>query len=99
MTGWCQVPATAGGGQRAVEHAEEERGMPVRISCEPHSRRADQRRKYRSLLGLSQHLEEGVVAQSWMLSELDRGGGDEPRRMTYLDVKEVIERKLALQKH
>jgi len=31
----------------------------------------DQQRKNRSLLELQQHLEEGVVAQPWMLSKLD----------------------------
>ena len=58
----------------------------------------DQQRKNRSLLELQQHLEEGEVAQPWMLSSLDTAEKWARKRMTYVEIKSIIERKLAHQK-
>ena len=98
MRGWRQVAASTGGNYMAMEYVDTKSGSSARFSCEARSSRADQRRKNRSLHDLSQQLEEGVVAQSWMLSHLDRGRKEKDRGLTYLDVKKIIERKLAQQK-
>ena len=58
----------------------------------------EQRRKFLSLLELQQHLGEGGVAQPWMLSKLDTSEKWARKRMTYVEIKAVIERKLAHQK-
>ena len=79
----------------AMQYADPTSGSTTRFNCEAHCSRADQRRKNRSLLELSQYLEEGVVPQQWMLSELDQGDGSRPKGLAYLDVKNIIERKLA----
>ena len=60
--------------------------------------RDDQRRKNSSLLELQQQLEEGVVAQPWILSKLDTDEQWARKRMTYIEIKSTIERKLTLQK-
>ena len=98
MRGWRQVAASTGGNYMATEYLDTKSGSSARFSCEARSSRADQRRKNHSLHDLSQQLEDGVVAQSWMLSKLDRGQLGEKGRLAYLDVKKIIERKLALQK-
>ena len=98
MRGWSQVAASTGGDYMAMEYVDSTSGRSARFACEARSSRADQRRKNRSLHDLSQELEEGVVAQSWMLSHLDRGRNEKNRRLTYLDVKKIIERKLSHQK-
>ena len=95
MSGWNQVAVSADGGQRTLEYAEPNSESSARFSYESRSSRGDQRRKHRSLHELSKQLEEGVVAQPWMLSELDYGAQG---RLSYLDIKEIIERKLAKQK-
>ena len=58
----------------------------------------EQRRKFLSLLELQKHLGEGEVAQPWMLSKLDSSEKWARKRMTYVEIKSVIERKLAHQK-
>ena len=93
MRGWSQVAASTGGNYMALEYVDTKSGSSARFSCEARSSRADQRRKNRSLHDLSQQLEEGVVAQSWMLSHLDRGRKEKDRGLTYLDVKKILERK------
>ena len=95
MSGWNQVAVSADGGQRTLEYAEPNSESSARFSYESRSSRGDQRRKHRSLHELSKQLEEGVVAQPWMLSELDYGA---QVRLSQLDIKEIIERKLAKQK-
>ena len=59
---------------------------------------AGQQHKNKALLELQQHLEEGVVAQPWMLSKFDTREKWARKRMTYIEIKAIIERKLALQK-
>ena len=59
---------------------------------------ADQQHKNCSLFELQQHFEEGVVAQPWMLRKLDTKEKWARKRMTYIEIKTIIERKLALQK-
>ena len=54
---------------------------------------ADQQRKYRSLNELQQHLGEGEVVQPWMLSELDTKEKWAAKRMTYVEIKSIIEKK------
>ena len=83
MRGWSQVAASAGGDYMTLEYADPDSGSSARFSCEPCSNRADQRRKNSSLHELSQNLEEGVVAQSWMLSNLDKDQQEGRRRLTY----------------
>ena len=95
MSVWSQIVADAGGNRMAMQYADPTSGSTARFYCEARCSRADQRRKNRSLLELSQHLEEGVVPQHWMLSELDRGDGNGPKRLAYHDVKNILERKLA----
>ena len=89
--------ASAGISRGASINAESS-GNPVRDSCFMHSRRADQRRKSNSLNVLSQQLEEDVVAKEWMLSCLDDTSSGKKGRMTYLDMKSIIEKRLAHQK-
>ena len=89
--------ASAGISREASVNAESS-GNPVRDSCFTHSRRADQRRKSNSLNVLSQQLEEDVVAKEWMLSCLDDASSGKKGRMTYLDMKSIIEKRLAHQK-
>ena len=98
MTGWSQAPIAADGNHRAVQYVDSG-GNSTHFGSEVRGSRGDQRRKYRSLHDLSQQLEEGVIAQSWMLSPLDkRGSTSNNSRLAYLDVKKLIERKLAHQK-
>ena len=72
MTGWSQVAVSTGSNYMAIEYMDDESRSSARFACEACSSRADQRRKNRSLLELSQELEEGVVAQSCILSNLDK---------------------------
>ena len=96
MTGWSQASAAAGGGCRAVEYVDSGGRGVARFSSEAMGSRFEQRRRSRSLLELSEHLEGGVVPQSWMLSRLDdRAPGKGDSGLTYLDVKAILERKLA----
>ena len=87
MSEWSRIVADAGSNQVTMQYADPISGSAAYFHCEVRRSRADQRRKNRSLLELSQHLEEGVVAQQWMLSELDKGDSDVPKGLTYLDVK------------
>ena len=92
-----QTGASAGTSPMATSDAEPKRNSAAprgrgRSSCD------DQQRKYRSLNELQQHLEEGVVAQPWMLSKLDTKEKWARKRMTYVEIKSIIERKLAHQK-
>ena len=96
MTAMSQADVSAGISQRAADNAES-RGIPVCEGCTTHSRRAEQRRKSNSLNALSQQLEEDVVAKEWMLSCLDVTPGAKGR-MTYVDMKSIIEKRLAHQK-
>ena len=98
MKGWCEVAASAGSDHMALEYVDQLSGSSARFACEARSSRADQRRKNRSLHELSQVLEEGVVAKSWMLSKLDEDCRIEKKGLTYLDVKKIIEKKLAHRK-
>ena len=98
MTGWCQVATSAGSDQMALEYVDERSGSSARFACEARSSRVDQRRKNCSLHDLSQELEEGVVAKSWMLSRIDEDLRNDKNRLTYLDVKKIIEKKLARRK-
>ena len=82
----------------AIEYVDYESRSFARFACEACSSRADQRRKNRSLLELLQELEEGVVAQSWMLSSLDKDCKNRNKGLTYVDMKKIIKRKLAHQK-
>ena len=87
MTGWSQVSAAAGGGRKAVEYVDVGRESSARFSSEVRGSRFEQRRKNCSLLELSEHLEEGVVPQSWMLSSLDsQGAGGRGSGLAYLEV-------------
>ena len=95
MSAWSQIVADAGNNRMAMQYADPISGGTAHFYCEGRCSRADQRRKNRSLLELSQHLEEGVVPQQWMLSELDQGNANNPKGLTYLDVKSIIEKKLA----
>ena len=96
MTGWSQVSAAAGGGRKAVEYVDVGRESSARFSSEVRGSRFEQRRKNCSLLELSEHLEEGVVPQSWMLSSLDsQGAGGRGSGLAYLEVRAILERKLA----
>ena len=98
MKGWCQVAASAGSDYMALEYVDQLSGSSARFACKASSSRAEQQRKNRSLHELSQVLEEGVVAKSWMLSKLDEDCRIEKNRLTYLDVKKIIEKKLAHRK-
>ena len=98
MRGWCQVVASTGGDYVALEYVDHISKSSARFASKVRSSRANQRHKNCSLYELLQKLEEGVVAQLWMLSCLDRGSNDKIRGLTYLDVKRIIERKLAHQK-
>ena len=88
---------SAGVGHETITDAELT-GNPVRDNCLTYSRR-NWRHKCRSLGDLSLQLEEGVVAKEWMLSVLDNYSSSNKGRMTYLDMKFVIERRLAYQKN
>ena len=81
----------------AIEYVDDKSRSSTRVACEACNSRADQQRKNRSLLELSQELEEGVVAQSWMLSSLDKECKNRNKGLTYVDAKKIIERKLAHQ--
>ena len=96
MSSWESTGTSAGVSHETSENAEII-GNPVRDSCIKYSRRT-QRRKCHSLSELSQHLEEGVVAKEWMLSALDENSNGTKGKMTYFDMKRIIERKLAYQK-
>ena len=98
MNVWSQIVAAAGSNRKAMKYVDPDSGGTAHFYCEGCRSRSDQRRKNLSLLELSQHLEEGVMAQPWMLSELDSGDSGGRGRLTYLDVKGIIERKLAHQK-
>ena len=87
---------TAGASQRTNDNAGN-RGNTVCDSNVTYSRRT-LRQKRHSLCDLSQQLEEGVVAKEWMLSILDEKSNNKKSRMTYLDMKKIIERRLAYQK-
>ena len=56
------------------------------------------RRNFMSLLELQKHLGEGEVAQPWMLSNLDTSEKLARNRLTYVEIKAIIEQKLAHQK-
>ena len=58
----------------------------------------EQRRSFLSLLELQKHLGEGEVAQPWMLSDLDASEKWARNRLTYVEIKAIIEQKLAHQK-
>ena len=97
MSGDGQTGASVGTSPMANSNADSKRNSATprgrgRSSCD------DQQRKYRSLNELQQHLEEGVVAQPWMLSKLDTKKKWASKRMTYIEIKSIIERKLAHQK-
>ena len=95
---WDGQTATAVGSSHMVTlNTGEGRGSAT-SSSKGRSSCVDQQRKNRSLLELQQHLEEGVVAQPWMLSKLDTEEKWARKRMTYIEIKSVIERKLAHQK-
>ena len=96
MRAMSQTDASAGISQMANNNAEPS-GNSVRDGCSTYSRRVDQRCKSNSLNVLSQQLEEDVVAKEWMLSCLDDTSGRKGR-MTYLDMKSIIEKRLAHQK-
>ena len=97
MRGDGQSAAAVGSKHEANSNTDKSRrsvisGSKSRSSCD------DQRRKYLSLLELQQHLGEGEVAQPWMLSKLDTSEKWARNRMTYVEIKAVIEHKLAHQK-
>ena len=96
MTVEVSTNTSAGVGHETGEDAEFN-GNPVRDNCITHSRRS-MRHKCRSLSELSRQLEEGVVAKEWMLSTLDGAVPGKKGRMTYCDMKSIIERRLAYQK-
>mgnify|MGYP000921540037 CR=1 FL=1 len=98
MSDWSQAAVSADSGRKAVSYVEPNSKSSAHFSYEERSSRGDQRRKYRSLQELSKHLEDGVVAQPWMLSKMDSDGQASRGRLSYFDVKETIERKLAHQK-
>ena len=99
MAGWSQVSAAAGRGRMAVEYMDSGWRGAARFSSEEPGSRFEQRRRNRSLLELSGHLEEKVVPQAWMLSSLDdHAAGDGESGLTYLEVKGILERKLAFNK-
>ena len=62
------------------------------------SSRTKQRHDNVSLQNILQHLEEGIVAQSWMVSDLDSRNKRGKLKMTHLEINAIIERKLAHQK-
>ena len=92
-----QTATAVGNSHMVTLNTGEGRGSAT-SSSKGRSSCVDQQRKNRSLLELQQHLEEGVVAQPWMLSKLDTEEKWARKRMTYIEIKSAIERKLAHQK-
>ena len=92
-----QAATAAGISYMANENADMGRNSAT-SSSRGRSGCADQQRKYRSLNELQQHLEEGEVAQPWMLSKLDTTEKWAKNKRTYLEIKLIIERRLDLQK-
>ena len=62
------------------------------------SSRSEDRHKNLSLRELSRHLKEGEVAHSWMVSRIAWKNKNGENRMPHLEVKSIIERRLAHQK-
>ena len=93
-----QICASAGRDQMVQSNADNNSGESGGLDSKTSSSRTEERNRNLSLQEISRHLEEGVVAQSWMASRLNLKKNEGKTRMPYLEIKSTIERRLAHQR-
>ena len=67
-------------------NADNNSGESGGLGSKTSSSRTEEQHKNLSLQEISQHLEEGVVAQSWMVGRLNLKKKEEETRMPYLEI-------------
>ena len=98
MTLYDQICASAGIDQMEKINADSNCEDSGRLGCKASSSRSEERRNNLSLRELSRHLKEGEIAHSWMVSKISWKNKKGENRMPYLEIKSIIERRLAHQK-
>ena len=98
MTLHDQICASAGMDRMVQNNADAKCEDSGSLGCKASSGRSEERHKNLSWRELSRHLKEGEIAHSWMVSRIAWKNKKGENRMPYLEIKSIIERRLAHQK-